>query len=64
MMSSPQVPQLIMPGSQSGGWEFGLFVIHHICVFLPVLSDGQAYGTHFWVDPADDLYAVYEKLII
>jgi CubicO group peptidase (beta-lactamase class C family) len=62
MMSSPQVPQLIMPGSQR--WGLGVRVICDSSYLrLPAGSFGWsgAYGTHFWVDPADDLYAVYMK---
>ncbi len=62
MMSSPQVPQLIMPGAQR--WGLGVRVICDSSYRrLPAGSFGWsgAYGTHFWVDPADDLYAVYMK---
>lgn len=62
LMSSPQVSEAIMPGNQK--WGLGVRVItDETYGALPAGSFGWsgAYGTHFWVDPADDLYAVFMK---
>lgn len=62
LMSRPQVTEEIMPGNQK--WGLGVRVItDETYGVLPAGSFGWsgAYGTHFWVDPADDLYAVFMK---
>lgn len=61
-MGRPQVPVAVMPGNQN--WGLGVRVITEESYgALPVGSFGWsgAYGTHFWVDPADDLVAVFMK---
>lgn len=62
LMAQAHVPEAVMPGSQK--WGLGVRVITgEDYGALPVGSFGWsgAYGTHFWVDPADDLCAVFMK---
>lgn len=61
LMSSPVVKDDIMPGSQK--WGLGVRVITDDNYVLPKGSFGWSgmYGTHFWVDPANNLTAVYMK---
>ncbi len=61
-MSSPQLPYEIMPYSER--WGLGVRVIvDEEYKRLPVGSFGWsgAYGTHFWVDPENDIAAIYLK---
>ena len=61
-MTNPTVPEFIQPGDQR--WGLGMRVItgssYHL---LPVGAFGWsgAYGTHFWVDPVNDITAIYLK---
>ena len=62
LLSSPQVCGTIMPGDTR--WGLGVRVIvddEH--PFLPKGCFGWsgAYGSHFWIDPANQLFAVYMK---
>ena len=62
LLSSPQVSESIMPGDTC--WGLGVRVIvddEH--PFLPKGCFGWsgAYGSHFWIDPANQLFAVYMK---
>lgn len=62
MISTPQVSEKIMPGSER--WGLGVRVItHDNYPFLPVGAFGWsgAYGTHFWVDPVNSIAAVFLK---
>ena len=62
LLSSPQVSEDIMPGTAR--WGLGVRVIaddgHS---FLPKGCFGWsgAYGTHFWIDPSNNVFAVYMK---
>lgn len=61
-MASQNIPSSIMPGNQK--WGLGVRVITEESYrYLPVGTFGWsgAYGTHFWVDPADSVTAVYMK---
>ena len=60
LMRTPVVGDDIMPGFQK--WGLGVRVITEDSV-LPVGTFGWsgAYGTHFWVDPANQITAVYMK---
>lgn len=58
-MATPQVSEQIMPGSQR--WGLGVRVIaEKSYCYLPVGSYGWsgAHGTHFWVDPENEITAV------
>ena len=58
-MKTPQVSGKIMPGAQK--WGLSMRVItEKSYAYLPVGSFGWsgAYGTHFWVDPANGIAAV------
>lgn len=62
LLSSPQVPESIMPGN----WRWGLgvrVITGEDYRYLPVGAFGWsgAYGTHFWVDPVNSIAAVYMK---
>ena len=62
MLSSGQVSEKIMPGSTR--WGLGVRVI--VDNTHPYLTKGcfgwsGAYGSHFWVDPVNNLFAVYMK---
>ena len=62
MMSTVQVTRDIMPGDER--WGLGVRVIAEDSYpTLPVGAFGWsgAYGTHFWVDPENDMYAVFMK---
>ena len=62
LLSSPQVPESIMPGNWR--WGLGMRVITgENYKYLPVGAFGWsgAYGTHFWVDPVNNIAAVYMK---
>lgn len=59
-MGTPRIPQL--EGS-SNRWGYGVRVIDNETKILPVGCFGWsgAYGTHFWVDPENEITAVYMK---
>ena len=59
-MSSTQVPESVQPGSVR--WGYGVRVVVDKNR-LPIGAFGWsgAYGTHFWIDPANDLFAIYMK---
>lgn len=59
-MSSPQVSESVQSGFWR--WGYGVRVITGKDV-LPVGSYGWsgAYGTHFWIDPANEITAIYLK---
>ena len=61
LMSSPQVSEQIMPGHTK--WGLGVRVIVDKHPTLPIGSYGWsgAWGTHFWIDPENDIAAVYMK---
>ena len=62
LLCTPQVSQQIMPGNQR--WGLGVRVITETDYpFLAVGSFGWsgAYGSHFWVDPKNKIFAVYMK---
>lgn len=62
LMSTPFVSEEIMPSSER--WGLGVRVIvRDDYENLPVGAFGWsgAYGTHFWIDPANDIAAVYMK---
>ena len=60
IMSTPQIPESIRPGNQR--WGLGVRVITNTNT-LPVGSFGWsgAYGTHFWVDPENEIVGIYMK---
>ena len=62
LMSVPYVPEAIMPGNQR--WGLGVRVITDCSYeYLPVGTYGWsgAYGSHFWIDPSNDICAVFMK---
>ncbi len=62
LMSQPHIPENMMPGGQK--WGLGVrCIINEYYPDLPVGAFGWsgAYGTHFWVDPANRITAVYMK---
>ncbi len=62
LMSRPHIPEDMMPGGQK--WGFGVrCIINENYLELPVGAFGWsgAYGTHFWIDPANRITAVYMK---
>lgn len=62
LISTPQVPESIMPGNER--WGLGVRVItSDNYKYLPVGAFGWsgAYGTHFWIDPINSIAAVYMK---
>lgn len=62
LLCTPQVSSDIMPGAER--WGLGVRVIaEETYPFLPVGTFGWsgAYGTHFWIDPANRIYAVFMK---
>lgn len=61
-MGTPQVKESVMPGNQR--WGLGVRVITEDSYpALPVGAFGWsgAYGSHFWIDPVHELYAVFLK---
>ena len=61
-MATAQVPAEIMPGNER--WGLGVRVITQEAYrILPVGTFGWsgAFGTHFWVDPVNQVTAVYMK---
>ena len=62
LLSSPQVSKDVMPGNAR--WGLGVRVITKKSYpYLPVGSFGWsgAYGSHFWIDPVNNVFAVYMK---
>ena len=62
LMRTAAVPEAIMPGNQR--WGLGMRVITDTSyTLLPVNAYGWsgAYGTHFWVDPDNDIIGIYMK---
>ena len=62
LLSSPQVSKDVMPGNAR--WGLGVRVISEKSYpYLPVGSFGWsgAYGSHFWIDPVNNVFAVYMK---
>ena len=62
LLCTPQVSQGIMPGNAR--WGLGVRVITEDSYpYLPVGSFGWsgAYGSHFWIDPVNKIFAVYMK---
>ena len=61
MLSSPQLTEEIMPGCAR--WGFGVRVIVDDTHVTPKGCFGWsgAYGSHFWIDPINNLFAVYLK---
>lgn len=62
LMRTPWVPQDLPGNARTETWGLGVRVITND----PVLPRGAfgwsgAYGTHFWIDPVNRLYAVYLK---
>ena len=62
LMSTPQVNEKIMPGNQR--WGLGVRVVTDDS--YPSLPTGcfgwsGAYGTHFWVDPTNNIFGVFMK---
>lgn len=61
-LCTPQVSVKIMPGNAR--WGLGVRVItEETYLYLPVGSFGWsgAYGTHFWIDPVNKIFAVFMK---
>ena len=61
-MSTPQISEEIMPGDAR--WGLGVRVIvKESYPYLPVGAFGWsgAYGSHFWIDPANKIIAVFMK---
>ncbi len=61
-MSTPQLPRELMPYSER--WGLGVRVIvEEEYQRLPVGAYGWsgAYGTHFWIDPVNNITAIYLK---
>ena len=62
MLASPQLPESIMPGHTR--WGLGVRVIaDDTYPYFPKGAFGWsgAYGSHFWVNPADNFFAVFMK---
>ena len=62
LLSSAQISENVMPGNAR--WGLGVRVITEKSYpYLPVGSFGWsgAYGSHFWIDPVNNLFAVYMK---
>lgn len=62
LLSSPQISADVMPGNAR--WGLGVRVITEKSYpYLPVGSFGWsgAYGSHFWIDPVNNVFAVYMK---
>lgn len=60
-MGIPHLPETVMPCREI--WGLGVRVIVDPAYVLPVGSYGWsgAYGTHFWIDPANRIVAIYMK---
>ena len=62
MMTKAYVPKNIMPGNEN--WGLGVRVItDETYDVLPVGTFGWsgAYGTHFWIDPSNNICAIFMK---
>ena len=62
LLSTPHVSKAIMPGKER--WGLGVRVItEDTYPYLPKGCFGWsgAYGSHFWIDPVNDIYAVMMK---
>ena len=61
LLCTPQIEERIMPGNQR--WGFGVRVITGDGRTLPVGSFGWsgAYGSHFWIDPENQIIAIMMK---
>jgi CubicO group peptidase (beta-lactamase class C family) len=64
LLSTPQIPKELMPVPSPGRWGLGVKVIADDT--HPTLPKGAygwsgAYGSHFWVDPENEIYAVFMK---
>ena len=62
LMRTPHIPETVMNIGKGETWGLGVRVIKDD----PFLGRGcfgwsGAYGTHFWVDPENRLYAIYAK---
>lgn len=62
LMATPQLPESIMPGNEIWGLSVRVITKPEY-EYLPVGTFGWsgAYGTHFWVDPENEIVAVYLK---
>lgn len=62
LLSTPHVPENIMPGEQSWGLSVRV-VTKDTYEALPIGSYGWcgAFGSHFWVDPENQITAVFMK---
>ena len=61
-LCQPQVSQEVMPGNER--WGLGVRVItEDTYPYLPkgVFGWSGAYGSHFWIDPVNKIFAVYMK---
>jgi CubicO group peptidase (beta-lactamase class C family) len=61
-LCQPQVSQEVMPGNER--WGLGVRVItEDTYPYLPKGAFGWsgAYGSHFWIDPVNKIFAVYMK---
>ena len=60
-LCTPQVSHEIMPYSER--WGLGMRVITNDSSTLPKGSFGWsgAYGSHFWIDPTNKIFAVFMK---
>ncbi len=62
LMSTPWVPKEIQNGNER--WGLGVRVItEEKYLYLPIGTFGWsgAYGSHFWIDPKNDIFAVFMK---
>ena len=62
LMPRSYVPKELMPEDAGAAWGLGVMVRNEKAT-LPAGSYGWsgAYGTHFWVDPANEIIAIYMK---
>lgn len=64
LLSTPQIPKELMPVPSPGRWGLGVKVIAddtHPTLPKGVFGWSGAYGSHFWVDPENEIYAVFMK---
>jgi len=62
LICTPQVSEKIMPGNTR--WGLGVrIIVDNTYPYLPKGSFGWsgAYGSHFWINPADNVFAVFMK---
>ena len=62
LMATPHVPTSIMPGNQQ--WGLTVRVItdkSYGCLPVGAFGWSGAFGTHFWVDPVNNITAIYCK---